>query len=116
MKDGLFIAIYLDEDVAVLVGELLLRRGFRTLTARDAGRLGKSDDEQLAFATERGMAILTHNRDDFEELHRQYIEAGQPHAGIVIANQPLPYELTQRLLRLLDMLTSDEMRNQLLYI
>ena len=54
MNDGLFIAIYLDEDVAVLVGELLSRRGFRALTARDAGRLGKSDDEQLAFAAERG--------------------------------------------------------------
>ena len=66
MNDGLFIAIYLDEDVHILVGDLLTRRGFRAITARDADQLGKSDAEQLAFATSQGRAILTHNRRDFE--------------------------------------------------
>ena len=66
MNDGLFIAIYLDEDVHILVGELLSRRGFRAITARDANQLGKSDSEQLAFATSQLRAILTHNRSDLK--------------------------------------------------
>ena len=53
MNDGLFIAIYLDEDIHILVGDLLTRRGFRAVTARDADQLGKSDSEQLASAASR---------------------------------------------------------------
>ena len=116
MNDNLFIATYLDEDVHVLVGELLSRRGYRALTTRDAGQLSKLDIDQLAYAAARGMAIVTHNRRDFEELHRQYIDAGQSHAGIIIAAQSPPYELARRLFRLLNALSEDEMRNQLIYI
>ncbi len=29
--------------------------------------------------------FLTHNRVDFERLHREWLEAGRSHAGIVIA-------------------------------
>ncbi len=46
----LFIELYLDEDVDVLIADLLHVRGFVALTARDAGQLHKSDAEQLAYA------------------------------------------------------------------
>ena len=36
---SLFIRLYLDEDVNVLVGDLLNARGFDALTVRDAGQL-----------------------------------------------------------------------------
>jgi uncharacterized protein (DUF433 family) len=52
-------------------------REIHALTARDAGRLEESDAGQLAFATANGMAILTHNRGDFEALHREYLDAGR---------------------------------------
>ena len=39
----LFIELYLDEDVDVLVAELLVRRGYSAVTARDTGKLGKED-------------------------------------------------------------------------
>ena len=116
MNDGLFTAIYLDEDVHVLVGDLLTTRGFQAITARDAGQLGKSDSEQLAFAADQRRAILTHNRRDFEELHRQYTAEGQSHAGIVIATRRHPYEVAHRLFVLLNTLAADEMQGQLLYI
>ena len=114
--NSLFVALYLDEDVNVHVGELLMMRGFRVVTTRDAGQLGQSDSAQLAYATSKSMSILTHNRADFEGLNNHYIETGQAHAGIVIATRRRPYELTQRLLRLLNTLTADEMQNQLIYI
>lgn len=62
------------------------------------------------------MAILTHNRVDFQALHQAYIAAGLEHAGIMVSVRHRPYELTQRLLRLLNRLTSDELRNQIIYI
>jgi hypothetical protein len=108
--------LYLDEDVSVLVGNLLRARGFRNLTTRDAGRLGQPDSEQMEYATSRGMAILSQNRVDFQALHQAYIAAGLEHAGVKVAVRHRPYELTQRLLRLLNRLSSEEMRNQIIYI
>lgn len=116
MSDELFIGVYLDEDVHVLVGELLSRRGYRVLTARDAGQLRKMVSEQLEHAASLNMAIVTHNRMDFEELHRQYIVANRNHAGIIISVRRRPYEMADRLFRLLDTVTAAEMQNQLLYI
>ena len=44
---NLFIDLYLDEDVSVLVAELVRARGFTALTAREAGQLHASDASQL---------------------------------------------------------------------
>jgi hypothetical protein len=53
---------------------------------------------------------------DFEELARQYIIAGKSHSGIIVAVRRPPYEITRRLLALLDRVTAEEMDNQLLCI
>lgn len=42
----IFIHIYLDEDVDVLVASLLRSRGFEATTAQQAGQLGKTEAEQ----------------------------------------------------------------------
>jgi hypothetical protein len=91
-------------------------RGFRAATARDAGQLSKPDSEQLAYAVEQGLCVVTHNREDFEELHLQYIAANRDYAGIIIALRRRPYQIAVRLVQLLNRITADEMRNQLLYI
>lgn len=70
--NSLFIELYLDEDVDVLVAELLTRRGYSAITARDAGTLGQSDSEQLAYAVGQRRALLTHNRVDFEKLADEF--------------------------------------------
>ena len=46
----IFICLYLDEDVNVLVADLLRSRGFDAITARDAGQLQTNDAEQFAYA------------------------------------------------------------------
>jgi hypothetical protein len=112
----LFIRLYLDEDVNVLLADLLRARGFHVTTTQDAAQIGKSDEEQLAFATTHGQAILTHNRVDFEVLARWYFEEGRSHSGIIIAVRRRPMELLRRLLMLLNHVTADEIENQIRYI
>ncbi len=58
----LFIKIYLDEDVNVLLAKLVRLQNFKTLTVSEAGRKGKTDAEQLEYAARNGYTILTHNR------------------------------------------------------
>ena len=64
----IFVKVYLDEDVSILIAELIRAKDFKSFTVSEAGRRGKSDAEQLKYATQNGYAILTHNRIDFEEL------------------------------------------------
>ncbi|MGL6338735.1 MAG: DUF5615 family PIN-like protein [Waterburya sp.] len=73
---SVFIRLYLDEDVNVLVADLLNSRGFDALTVRDAGQLQASDEEQLAYAVSQKRALVTHNRSDFEKLVQTYFLTG----------------------------------------
>lgn len=112
----IFIHVYLDEDVDILVAALLRSRGFSATTAQQARQLGKTDAEQLAYATSQRAAILTHNRTDFEDLAQEYFSAGKFHTGIVVAVRRPYSEMVRRLLTILDTTTADEMENQILYI
>ncbi len=113
---GLFIELYLDEDVNVLIAELVRARGFTAVTTVEAGRRGHSDPDQLAYAVSQRKTLLTHNRTDFEALAREYADAGRPHFGILIAVRRPPYDLARRLLLLLNQITAEEMHDQVLYI
>lgn len=112
----LFIELYLDEDVNVLVADLLRGRGFVAITTREAGLLQSSDADQLAHAVRARKTILTHNRADFEALARDYAEAGKKHYGMILATRHPPYELVRRLMRILNHVTADEMDDEIRYI
>jgi hypothetical protein len=47
----LFATLYLDEDVDLLMAKLLSARRLDVRTARDEAMLGRSDEEQVAYAT-----------------------------------------------------------------
>ena len=95
---------------------LLCSRGFTATTAQQANQLGKTDAEQLEYATRQRAAILTHNRTDFEDLAQCYFNADKSHFGIIVAVRKPYAEIVRRLLTILDSTTSDEMENQILYI
>lgn len=111
-----FIALYLDEDVDVLVADLVRARGFSVITTREAAQLGNTDAEQLAYAAREQKALVTHNRRHFEALARTYLAAGRPHSGIILATRHPSHEMAWRLLRILNNVTADEMRFQVRYI
>lgn len=112
----LFIELYLDEDIDVLIGDLLRARGFKALTTQEAGQLGSSDENQLSYAVNQQKALLTHNRDDFERLAEKYFAADKEHYGIIIAVRRQPYDIVRRVLVLLNNVTADEMKNQVRYV
>lgn len=112
----IFVELYLDEDVSVLVADLLRARGFIAVTTQEARRTGESDASQLEYAASQSKTLITHNRADFEVLARQYFSLGRTHNGIIIAVRRPSYEILQRLLIILNQVTADEMVNQLRYI
>jgi predicted nuclease of predicted toxin-antitoxin system len=112
----LFIELYLDEDVSVLIADLLRSRGFVATTTQEAGNLGCADYRQLEYATDQRKTLLTHNRADFEALAQKYFSEARLHSGIVIAVRRPPIEIAKRLLTVLNSVTSDEMENQIRYI
>jgi len=111
----LFIELYLDEDVDVLLATLVKARGFSARTMAEVARLGAADDRQLEYAAEQNLALLTHNRADFEELARDWLASGPTHAGILIAVRRPVHDMARRLLALLNDVTADEMENQVRY-
>ena len=111
-----FIDLYLDEDVNVLIADLVRARGFQVTTTQAAGQIGTTDANQLAFATSQRNALPTHNRVHFEALAQMYFEEKKTHSGIIIAVRRPPKELSRRILILLDSMTADEIENQVRYI
>ena len=112
---SIFAALYTDEDMSALVARLLRSRGLDITTVPEQASLGKTDNEQLEFATSLGRCIVTHNRVDFERLHLRFMEEGRQHCGIIIVPQKNAYEVAQRIGILVSTLTADEINNQLLY-
>lgn len=82
--------IYFDEDS--LNGAVIAatrRMGVETSTVGEEARWGLSDEEQLTFAAQRGMAIYTTNVRDFPRIHVEWMTSGRSHAGIVILTERL---------------------------
>jgi len=108
------VRLYLDHDVDVALAARLQQMGHDVLTTREAGHTEASDERQLTFATREGRVFLTHNRRDFRRLHRQWIEAGRVHAGIIISAHLPIGELERRLLRLFSIYTAADLQGRLI--
>ena len=54
---------HLDEHVSHAIAQALRRRGIDVTTTTDAGLLGASDDEHLAFASREQRVTVTHDSD-----------------------------------------------------
>ncbi len=79
--------LYADEDFSLRAVEELRRLGHDVVAARDDGMLGRPDEAILARATALGRVVLTHNRDDYNRLHR----SGAVHTGILSTSHNRDY-------------------------
>ncbi len=77
--------LYANENFPLKVVHILQSLGHDVLTSQEAGKANLSipDSEVLKFATENNRSLLTINRKDFINLHKQGIK----HAGIIVCTQ-----------------------------
>jgi len=118
-KPGLFIQLYTDEDVTTALAIALRERGYVAQSAVEASMQNQDDEVHLAYATARGMSLMTYNEKDFVPIAQRWAFQGRDHAGIVVSEQfslDQLGELLRRALKLLDTLTADEMQNAFVYL
>jgi predicted nuclease of predicted toxin-antitoxin system len=106
------VALYLDEDINPGLAMILRERGFDVVSTTEAEMLGKSDSEQLEFATEHGRVLFTHNIGDYARLAHHYAKQTHPHSGIVVSDQLPLGELLRRTLRFLTARSQEAMINR----
>ena len=111
--------IYIDEDAmgSDLVAALR-SRGITVITPSEVNRVGKTDDEQLAFAAGEGCILYTYNVSDFFRIHNEWLEAGREHGGIILVHQQrfTVGEQLRRILRLRSAFTAKSMRNEVEFL
>jgi|SRR5882724_12706475 len=106
------IKFYLDEHIPRAVAEGLRRRGLHVLTVQESKRTGLSDTAQLAFALAEQRVLITMDSDFLILASR-----GVAHAGIAYARPARSVgELIRAVMLLYDVLTPDEMTNQVEFL
>jgi hypothetical protein len=116
---GLFIRLYLDENVFLDLAAAVRLRGFDATSAFEASMLGRSDEEQLLHAVSERRSILTFDAKDFIPLGIAWSAAGRQHSGILVT-EPVSRRafgtLLRRTLAILNTTTADEMRNAIRHL
>ena len=116
---ALFISLYMDEDSAYRRLPALLRaEGFDAISASELGHTGSEwdDEKHLTYAAENQRAVLTHNTRHFIPLSQKWEWEARDHYGIIVSAQVGIGEVLRRLLRLLDSVTKDEMKNKVRFL
>jgi predicted nuclease of predicted toxin-antitoxin system len=104
--------IYVDESVNVTVAEGLKRRGINAFSAKDLGKLGITDEEQLETAVQNKAAIFTHDADFLR------IAAETNHWGIIYVHQQKISvgECIKKLKVLAETTRPEEIRNKIIFL
>lgn len=104
--------IYADESVNVAVIEGLKRRGVEVFSAKDIGKLGLTDEQQIEVATKNQAVIFTHDVDFLRiALHKQHLDI------IYVHQQKLSVgECIRRLKAIAETKSPEEMRNRIIFL
>ncbi len=108
--------LYLDEHVPVAVAPALVAHGVDCLSTQEAGNVGLSDEDQLAFATRSGRVLVTFNRKDFLALARRWHEQGRSHAGLILSRELPVSELLRRFRQFLQQHQSGDFTDQVFWL
>ena len=108
--------LYLNEHLSPRLAEQLRQHGFDVTATLEAKRGEADDDEQLAYAASEQRALVTFNHKDFAVRHERYRAEGKEHWGIILSTEERVDVLRRRLLRLLNTLSADELKNQIRWL
>jgi hypothetical protein len=113
------IRLYIDEDaMAGILVKGLRARGADVATVFEEQMTGRSDEEQLEYASERNRTLYTFNVGDFCRLHKEYQSQGKSHAGIIVVYRKR-YAAGEQIRRLSDLIhtvSAEEMNDNLLFL
>lgn len=116
-EEKLFVSIYLDADVERMIAKALRQQGYTCHAADEVGMKQASDEAQLEYAARMGYALVTYNVEHFAPLHARYLQKGWEHFGIVLIPKRWgASEVLRRLLKLLNAVTANEMRNDVRWL
>jgi hypothetical protein len=107
---------FTDEDSYGVTAVALRRAGFDAVSTPEAGRLRKSDESQLEWASQEGRVLVTFNVGHFADRHADWLRQGRHHAGIVVSSQRPIGDLLRRLLHLAGTLDAEAMRDRLEFL
>ncbi len=93
-------------------------RGVEVETALEAGMIERSDEDHLAHAASAQRVLFTCNVGHFCALHREYLDEGKMHAGIVVEPRQRRSVGAQlrALLTLFGELSPEQMENRLEFL
>ena len=79
---------YFDEDSAKhLLVSALRTHAIDVVTSLETGMNARDDEAQLTMAASQDRVLVSANVCDFAALHREWLEQGQSHSGILIIPQ-----------------------------
>ena len=112
--------LYLDEDVmnGGLVQALRLR-GVDVISVRDTRMQGRTDEQQLEYATSMDRVLYSFNVRHFMALHTRFLEEGRSHSGIILAKQERRFSVGEQLrllLRVMTDLSAEQIRDQVVFL
>ena len=96
----------------------LRARGADIQTVVEAGLRGKEDKTQLEWAASNKRTLYTFNVSDFCKLHKEYLDSGKEHAGIVVVPRQR-YDIKQQIRLLLDLIkakSTEDLHNALYFL
>jgi len=108
--------LHLNEHLSPRLAAQLRQYGFDATSTLELGMVEADDSEQLAYAASEQRALVTFNHKDFADLHAQYAAEGREHWGIILSTEETPDVLRRRLLRLLNTLTAEELKDQIRWL
>ena len=108
--------LYLNEHFSPRLAGQLRKYGFDATSSQEANMLSEDDQQQLSHAVSEQRAVVTFNFRDFVFLHEQYTSDGREHWGIVLSTEESFSVLLHRLLRLLNSVRAEELRNQIRWL
>jgi predicted nuclease of predicted toxin-antitoxin system len=110
------IKLFIDEDVHAALSTVLRKRGFDVAHAQEVDRKGKSDSEQLEYASLQQRCLMSFNVKDYVLLHNLYVQQRKEHWGIIVSKQLPMGETLRRVLTVLQRNSKESMKNQIFFL
>jgi hypothetical protein len=75
--------LYLNENMDPKLVTTLAGYGIKAIHTLSVNKCGVKDEFQLEYAAKNNYILVSHNRRHFRKLHKDWVDAGRIHPGIL---------------------------------